>query len=116
MSLESDASRLARSRGPGHHSALGNELDLHHPLGRDQDLANALREVEGLGGGVKIAVAGFEQGVHSGSPGLEVDHDTRHGPDPFYAGWPEEVISDADHLLGYFEEPHVVKHAIGAKG
>ena len=31
-------------------------------------------------------------------------------------GWPEEVICDADRLLGYFEEPHVVKHVFGAKG
>lgn len=31
-------------------------------------------------------------------------------------GWPEEVICDPDRLLGYFEEPHVVKQVFGAKG
>jgi hypothetical protein len=30
--------------------------------------------------------------------------------------WPEEVICDTDRLLGYFEEPHVVKSVFGAKG
>ncbi len=32
------------------------------------------------------------------------------------AGWPEEVVCDADRLHGYFEEPHVVRHVFGAKG
>jgi len=35
---------------------------------------------------------------------------------PENGGWPEEVICDADRLLGYFEEPHVVKHVFGANG
>ena len=41
---------------------LGDDLDLHHATRGDEDLANAIAEIQDVGGLVEVVLAFFEHG------------------------------------------------------